>query len=101
MKKAKKAKAKKAKKAKKASTGKPSQNRPAGAKKKAASKKAPIRKRAAKKPGRSAMASGFKPPHKCQEVLNGCLMFFPDSNGHYNTPAGGKAVDCSECQYWF
>jgi hypothetical protein len=29
------------------------------------------------------------------------LMFFPDSNGEYNTPAGGKAVDCSECKYWF
>jgi hypothetical protein len=96
-------KAKKAKKARKASTGKPARKtaRTTGAKKKAASKKAPVRKRAARKAAKSAVASGFQPPHKCQETLSGCLMFFPDSNGEYNTPAGGKAVDCSECKYWF
>jgi hypothetical protein len=91
---------KKAKKAKKASAAKPSRKkaRATGAKKKGASKKAPAKKRTAKK---AAVASGFKPPHKCRETLSGCLMFFPDSNGDYNTPAGGKAVDCSECKYWF
>ena len=93
-------KAKTAKKARKASTSKSSRKRTTRAKK-AASKKAPVRKRAAKKAAKVAVAARFKPPHKCRETLSGCLMFFPDSNGDYNTPAGGKAVDCSECKYWF
>jgi hypothetical protein len=94
-------KAKAAKKARKASTGKPARKRTTGAKKKPASKKAPVRKKTAKKAAKAAVAAGFKPPHKCRETLSGCLMFFPDSNGDYSKPAGGKAVDCSECKYWF
>lgn len=93
----KKAKAKTAKKAKKASRGQPARKQTRKAKK-AASEKSPVRKKTAKK---TAAAAGFKPPHKCQETLSGCLMFFPDSNGDYNKPAGGKAVDCAECKYWF
>jgi hypothetical protein len=80
--------AKKAKKAKKKSPAK---------KKKSPQKKAA---KAAPKKARVAKAA-FRPPHKCRETMSGCLMFFPDDNGDYDLPAGGKPVDCSECKYWF
>jgi hypothetical protein len=68
------------------------------AKKVKATKGAEARK---KKTAPRKASVAFKPPHKCQETMSGCLMFFPDDNGDYDLPPGGKPVDCSECKYWF
>ncbi len=95
--------ARKAKKAKKSSKArkatKAAKRKPA--RKKAAAKKAARKTAAPAAAAPAGMKAAFKPPHKCQEVMGGCLMFFPDDSGDYTLPLGGRPVDCSECKYWF
>jgi len=82
------------------------------AKKQSASKsrrqpKLKTRKKAAKKARASRSKAlrtatvSFYPPHKCERTPSGCLMFFPDENGEYVRPRGGRAVDCAECKHFF
>src|SRR6266404_4745308 len=69
-------------------------------KEKRATKKKTVKKGTARFSTPMSTSGIFHPPHKCQRTPNGCLMFFPDKDGEYLLPPGGKAVDCSECLYW-
>lgn len=79
--------------------------------KKAKTKKAKAKKAKAKKTKRfktsgKVLETTFPvkksvPPYKCRRTLDGCLKFYPDSTGAYNSPRGGERVDCSTCRYWF